>query len=211
MHIDQYTPEVVCQCLGLAGFEVTHTPGGPIDWIRLLLQPSFDPEVCLTISKAATAANVSVVAARRMIWHQLSPAPMLTDRDQGRIILEGYQQLAEALRSAAASSPTYIAICDGMQVDGIVMSSGEVTNRFRRNVSDRSLLGEAVSQAIAAAWGAVQSPYCRNALAAAGRYSGLELAPMPEPPRKPIIKTVVLGPEEDRHQLLKALDKQKER
>jgi len=62
-----------------------------------------------------------------------------------------------------------------------------------------------VGLAVITAWNCVSNVYCRNSLADAADYVGKKLPREAAPLRKPTVETMILGPEEDRAQLLEAL------
>lgn len=203
MQTDAYTPTNICQCLGLVGFDVDPQLSKANEAIRLLLKPSFHPEVCVTI----VDGRVSVVAARWMIWRQFEPAPMLTDRAEGELSEETFARLVAKFNEASTTvQGTGLAI-DGMPVDALLFRSGSQVLRVQQNVGLRAPFAAISAQVISEAWNSLESAYCRNALAEAGKYAGLTLPLTPEPPRKPTIETLILGPEGDRIQLMQALKK----
>jgi hypothetical protein len=203
MHIKAYTPETICQCLGLVGFEVDPGLSKAGEAMRLLLMPSFHPEVCITIADG----RVSVVAARSMIWRQSDPAPMFAYKDEGEITAESFSRLIAAFAEVADVTKASGLAIDGMPVDFLLLQRGSPLQRVQHNVGRQSRFATFAAQVVSAAWNSLQNVYCRNALAKAAKYGGLELPLIPEPPRKPTIGTLVLGPEEDRAQLLEALRK----
>lgn len=205
MLLAHYTPKTICQCIGLAGFETDPDIALTGEAIRLLLQPSFHPEICITVKNGPQDALVSVVAAQAMVWHQLAPAPILADQDQGQVSMECFTRLSTAVAAAGSSlDGTGVAI-DGMPVDALLMRNGELILKIHHNASTSSAFKTFVAHAISAAWSSLQSAPCRNSLAHAAKYAGLDLPLDPEPARKPTVETMVLGSEEDRQELLNAL------
>jgi hypothetical protein len=55
---------------------------------------------------------------------------------------------------------------------------------------------------------AIEHPGIRNALADTGRYVGLQIPVEAVPPAKAIVRTIVLGSQDETSQLLEALRKQ---
>ena len=70
MRIKGYEPDDICQSMGLQSFisDEVRTAGGPA--IRLLLMPSFSPEVCVTTYPAADDAALDVRTFDALLWHE---------------------------------------------------------------------------------------------------------------------------------------------
>jgi hypothetical protein len=79
-------------------------------WVRLLLKPSFHPEVCITFAQG----RVSVVAARFMICRLFEPAPMLTDRAEAAVDAAVFAKLLESLAPVAHPGAVPGIVIDGM-------------------------------------------------------------------------------------------------
>lgn len=210
MHPKDYTPEIICHCLCLAGFEADPVLSVVERSMRLLLQPTFHPEICLTIADAPERSIVSVAAAREMVRGQFAPAPVLTDRDKGEIAAGCFSELCDAFAEAADVRGSDIVI-DGMPVDALLFRRDVPILRVRWNASNPSPFSAFVARSISVAWNGIRNPACRNALAKAARYAGLDLPIIPVPQQKPIVRTMVLGLEEDRQPLLQAFRKQNDR
>ena len=203
MRIEAYTPEVICQSLGLPSFAADPSCTTAKEAVRVLLMPSFHPEVCLTIADGKS----SVVSAREMIWRQFEPAPMITDKAAGEVPAESVAVLAAALLQTTQDVELSGIAIDGMPTEIRLFREGKVLLEVRENVGRKSVLASYVAQAISTVWSSIENAYCRNALAEAAEYAGVSLPRVQEPPRKPTIETLVLGPEEERTQLLEALRK----
>jgi len=210
MRTEDYTSENICQCMGLAGFAVDESFVNG-DAVRLLLTPSFHPEVCITLVRSQANAKLSVVAAREMVWHQFEPAPMLSDRDDAVVPVELFSDIASAFQEIGKKSIGSGIAIDGMPIEVVVIRNGVPELRLAHNVGRQSEMQGIVAQVISVAWHGVQNAWCKIALANAARYAGLELPFTPEPERKPVIETLVLGAENDRLDILEALKKHHER
>lgn len=204
MRTEHYRPDTICHCIGVPGFESDPDLAAAGESIRLLLQPSFHPEVCITLNKCPEQATVSVVAARAMVWHQPSPAPMPTDSDRGEVSMDWLTCFAAAIATASGQEDAGLVI-DGMPVDALLVQDGRSVLKVRRNADCQSDFGACVAQVISTAWKSLQNIPCRNALAHAARYTGLDLPLFPEAAGKPSIQTLVLGTDEERRELLDAL------
>lgn len=204
MHIDAYTAEAICKCIGLPSFEHDPLCINATEAIRLLLMPSFHPEVCITLADG----KVSAVAARSMIWRQPEPFPVLSDRSNGDLEPDAFANLLECLASIAQSlEASRGVLIDGMPFELLRFTRGAITLRARGNAGGRGAESEFVAQAIRATWECSSDHHLRNALAEAGHYAGISLPLQSDLPRKPLVGTIVLGSADDRAELLEALRK----
>lgn len=206
MRTGQYTAEAICKCMGLPSFEADPACTGAVEAIRLLLKPSFHPEICLTF----VGGNVLVVCARSMIWRQSEPSPTLTDRAEGVIGPEAFRDLVSSVVPVSHPGAVPGISIDGMPSELLHFQRGSVELRVGGNAGRQGDFSAFVALAIVTAWKRVPDPYCRNALAEAAEYVNMRLPREHEPPRKPSLQTMVLGPKEDREQLLEALTKHRD-
>lgn len=208
MHLDEYTPDCICRCLGLAGFgsdPLLAAPGGTV--MRMLLLPSFHPEVCITIAGGSTGPVATVAAARSSVWHLAAPAAVPTDRDQAPIDAAAWSGLLAGFAALAGAAQEPVVVTDGMPVETLVVHPGQPPHGLRGNVGAAAAYAVFVAGLLPVVWRSLSDPACRNALARAGTYVGLDLPVAPAPERKPTIETVVLGAVADKQELLDALRK----
>lgn len=118
--------------------------------------------------------------------------------------MDCFASLAAALTTASSRDGAAL-IIDGMPVDALLVQVGRSVLKVRRNAGSQCDFGACVAQIISAAWSSLQNIPCRNALAHAARYTGLELPLFPEAAGRPSIQTLVLGADEERRELLAAL------
>jgi hypothetical protein len=207
MRIEQYTPDTIAQCMGLCSFFSDLSLQEKDIALRVLLQPSFHPEVLISITSSNGQERLEVIAARTMIFRQFEPAPMLTDRCEEPVaaVLEKVSsELSAALVPEFQRGEPGIAI-DGMPTDILLVRANTPSIAIEHNVGRQGRLSTLVGTIISLAWDSTKSHFCKNALAEAGKYAGLDLPHCPEPPRKPTIETMVLGNPEDKHELMEAL------
>lgn len=204
MRTDLYTAEAICQSMGLPSFDQDPACLRATAAMRLLLKPSFHPEICLTF----TDGKISVVSARFMIWHQFEPSPMLTDRAEGWMPDDTFIALLASTKPVAANPDAVPGlIIDGMPSELLCFSEGAVTLRAGGNAGRRGDYSHVIGVAITAAWERIANPHCRNALVDVAGYVDIKLPRDPEPDRKPTVETMVLGAEDDRMQVIEALRK----
>lgn len=96
---------------------------------------------------------------------------------------------------------------DGMNAEVALFREGVLVFRVTRVAGMRDDWAAILGRVIETTWESIESPYCRNTLADAGKYAGLTLPQETEPVRKPFVGTVVLGTEEERTEVLEALRK----
>lgn len=206
-----YTSENICRALGLGGFANDWQLAETDECIRVLLKPSFHREVCISIMCKAGEVSASVVAAVSQIWLQDWPVPQLTKVEQDAGILSELEfiRLSSLLNKLAESKqgPRFVVV-DGMQAHTVLRADREGKLNRDQNVGADAGYRAFVAEVIEQAYGAIDSPSIRNALADAGSYSGLKIPVVELTPPKDILRTLVLGNQEETAQLLEALRKQ---
>ncbi|WP_282296523.1 hypothetical protein [Stenotrophomonas sp. PS02289] len=203
MRTDAYTDDAICASMGLPLFE--HDPAclSAKRALRILLKPSFDPEICLSFVDGA----VSVVSARATIRHQFQPAPIPTDRARASLEPGSFTALLDDIERVADTAVGSGFMIDGMNAEVALFREGVLVFRVTRVAGMRDDWAAILGRVIETTWESIESPYCRNTLADAGKYAGLTLPQETEPVRKPFVGTVVLGTEEERTEVLEALRK----
>lgn len=206
-----YTFENICRALGLGGFANDWQLAEADECIRVLLKPSFHREVCISILCKAGEVSVSVVAAVSQIWLQDWPVPQLTKVEQDAAVLseKEFTRLSSLLNKSAEPKhgPRFLVI-DGMQAHTVLRADREGKLNLDQNVCGDASYRSFVAEVIEQTHGAVESPSIRNALADAGSYAGLRIPVVALPPAKDIVRTLMLGSQEETGQLLEALRKQ---
>jgi hypothetical protein len=192
--------------MGLPPFEQDPGCKEAAEGVRLLLKPAFHPETCLTFADG----RVSVVCARELIWRRLEPSPVLTDRTQAELSPGTFAGLLASLLQISDSGPSAVPgiTIDGMPVEVWYFRSGTLVLKIEGNGGKKGDFSAFIALAITTAWRCISNSHCRNSLAQAAEYVGTHTLPREvEPPRKPVVGTVFLGSEEDRAQLLGALQR----
>lgn len=208
-----YTSENICRALGLGGFANDWQLAEADQCIRVLLKPSFDREVCISVLCQAGTVSVSVVAAVSQIWLQDWPIPQLTQVDQevGMLSEQHYTRFVSLLNLAAESTQaSQVVVLDGMQAHSVLRAGHEGQLNLDQNVGGNASYEAFVAEAIGQAHSVLGRPSIRNALAAAGRYVGLRISLEVVSPAKDVVHTLVLGNKEETAQLLAALRRQHE-
>ena len=203
MHPANYTPHNLCNALGIGTPEPVLAQGEHAV-LRVLLTPSFQPEICLTVRGTAGDARVDVVAARSQIWHQtgIVPAAAATDADNAAIDQRRLDELCAAARLALRPGvPAGKIILDGVRAHAVLRTPGE-TLAFDAPLGEHAGLDGLVERLLSLAWDAVALPRLRNAIA---DQLSSERPRFDVPPDKPVFTTMVLGPAEDVEPVLAAL------
>lgn len=187
----QYTPDAICRAMGRPAF--VERGWSPVT-LRLLLEPSFDPEVCVTLTGQAEAARLSVVALATMLSRQSAPCVLAAWRDEVAIPAPVFAQAVEGFVAALVADRERegrMVCLDGMPVAAcLLIDSGLeqfACSPYRPEVSGF------VSSLVRLAWVSCQVAGVRDALAACGRYVGLNLPREPVPPTPELFRVAILG------------------
>ena len=197
---EQYTPNAICQSLGMGGFD---EPGLSSPTLRVLLKPSFSPEVCITLSGADPI--LSVVAATEMICRQLHPCAMATYRERTSIPATIATQMVADFRAVLTANRNeegrMACIADGMPC--VLMLATEAgTDRVECHAF-LSVEEAFISSLIRVAWESCHNAGVRNTLADCGRYVGLKLAREIVTPMPKLFRIAVVGTMDAKADLLR--------
>jgi hypothetical protein len=204
MKTDAYTPDAICRSLGIGPFNETWTRGRPLSQFRLLLCPSFDPEVFLSVEEVNGKLFASVNIARTHIWRLSQPGTVTCDRATTELVNLTFNDLEQEFRSALADNAQAVVVIDGMRMHAVLHMYSRVI-QIDDNPGTGSALGRFVATLIDRVYTATENVRCRNGLARAGRYVGLKLAMEPEAELPEVTTMVVLGTAEEQEDMLSAL------
>jgi hypothetical protein len=212
MRLEDYTADALCRAMALPGFrdEQALSQGG--EGLRLLLMPSFHPEVCITVVGGRDSA-VEVRALGQMFWNMGVPShhpPLYVD--SVKIPPATAAALDSDIRSAAASAENrkdlYVTI-DGMGTTGILRTSEGTTVEFEANVGTSKAFRERVGNFLRGIHVLLPSGRCRDAVADAGHYVDLELCIGDLPPDPNVSNILLLGSADDKNDLATRLARYK--
>lgn len=191
MRLEQYTADAICRSMGLDAFE----PTGPSPAVRVLLKPSFHPEVCLTLTPDAdpTRACLSVVALTESFWRQQAPRRLPELREEIAVPADVYSEAVTGLASALADRDRgdRMICVDGMGIECCHVSTDGI-ERFAEHVY-RSTLSTFLDRLIWVAWTACRVTGVRNALADCAWYLGKDYPRESDPERPPVRRVLILG------------------
>jgi hypothetical protein len=212
MQLSNYTSQNIARALGLTGFENDEDIAAAQVALRVLVLPSFHPELCLTFLKTPSGCTLSVISANEQIWQQAWPTPHRAETcvASGIVLAEALDGLITSARRADSTPNARVVVLDGMRVHTVLRVDRRREVDISENVGQRGAYGEFVAAALEIAWNAVSGPEVQNALRAAGSYVGSEIPEQSVPPKKPTVRTVVLGPEDVASQLLESLKRKHE-
>jgi hypothetical protein len=201
MHPDQYTAENVAAAMG-----VSFDPG-PIDsgWLtRIVLKPSFHPELCITVVRTDDSARAVVHVLIQQLW--LCPTPYRfgpCSKNSSTIDVTIAQDLFEHVVERT-KRPERSVVIDGMPYDAIVRTPTQVV-RCNGNASAEPLVRDALKELFPVLHQKMKTACVRNALARAAAYVRCQLEVVSSLPQAPSVDMAVLGDPEDRLALLTAL------
>lgn len=212
MDLQDYTPEAICRALGLDGFSTGWKRGLPMQELTALLCPSFSPELHLAFWDADGQTNVRATCAESQIWGlpQMATVSVVTE-----VSVVGDQSLAaleqEFRKSLEQSDKRGVVTLDGMTVHIAWRNFDSRVVVERANPGEGDALGRFVSALVNAAFAALNDERCRDALARAGGYVGLELPLSVPVETKPKTHIGVLGTPEGRAEVLAAIQASREK
>jgi hypothetical protein len=194
-----YTPDSICLAMGLLSFK----PGAPESgWVaRVLLTPSFDPELCFTVQSQGERCSVEIRVPHAQVFStRLAPQATWTARamlDESTALWL-YQRLEEPRPTPDGRR----LIVDGMGFAAILRTSNRC-QQIAGHVYDPAC--EWIADLLKALHGATSEPGCQRGIARAGWYVGLDLS-LPEPPVEPrTLRIGMLGVPAEREELAAAL------
>jgi hypothetical protein len=173
MRFDDYTDDMICTAMGFGPF----VPVGKPSVIRVLLKPSFHPEVCITLEPTL----LSVIALRSTLWREPVPRVMDGLSEATPLSTSQFDSITRAFHAASAANRNKLnyAMVDGMAASAVLKQEDQVTT-FSDNPF-RSPQAEFVAEILRLAYGLLSSIHLKNAVARCGGYIDLTLAAEPEP------------------------------
>lgn len=211
MQLDEYTADAICRSMGLDAFVEKSWLTSPLPVLRVLLKPSFDPELCITLARRTDSVGLAVVAAAEMVWHQLAPLPVKSFREQLELPLSVLDEAIDGFLGANTDtgSEGRKVFLDGMSVESCLISDAG-QQRLAEQVWTSPVV-EFVELMVSVAWNSCRDPRIRNALANAAKYVGIQYPLEREPLETPSFRLIVVGDPDSRsdffEQLRQRLDK----
>lgn len=165
--------------MGLPGFADDPAMSRGEQALRLLLKPSFDPEVCITLLLSRDSAVAEVRTFDKSFWSMSASA------EKPRTFLETvtipralFVKIPAKMRHALAEvqeKRKKIAVLDGVGANLMFRSPGEVLE-LRANVALSEQLRRLVASVLRHVHAGLPKGECRHALAVAGEYVEISLS-----------------------------------
>jgi len=124
MRLEDYTADAICRAMDLAGFIEESWMQSESPTLRVVLKPSFHPELCVTVGRCSDAAMLSAVALIESFWLQGSDAYLPRESEQVSLPVSVFDEVV-ALFSTAHNSfdPKRSYVCaDGMGSESCLVS-----------------------------------------------------------------------------------------
>ncbi|ESQ76834.1 hypothetical protein [Asticcacaulis sp. AC402] len=203
MRTEAYTPDAICESLGVGKFDLPWQKGQPWKQLRILLCPSFGPEVFLNLWEADGKAMARVVVGRTQIWNLPSPGRVTSDHSVNELTDTTFDQIERHFRLALVEPSPSVVTIDGMRVH-ILLKSAMSTIQIKDNPG-RSKLGEYLAATIERLYYSTNNQRCRNGLAQAGSYVEMKLASTPEKDLEEVSTIMVVGAPDEQAEMLEAI------
>ena len=207
MNREDYTSDTICREMNLPGFIEAPWVEAESPTLRVVLTPSFHPELCITVARGPKATLVSVVALAEHLWIQQTAVRLHSNREQVQLPLNVFEEVIDLCRAAHTGfDPNRQGICcDGMGSESCLVSRAS-TQRLRAHVNEHKATGLFVARLIELAWNNCRTARIRNALAHAAAYLGIKYPLEVLPGEKPITRLGILGTPEAREDYFRMID-----
>ncbi len=162
MNPQHYTSDAICQAMQLGAFVDPSWAGASSSVLRVVLTPSFHPEVCLTMVERPDSVLLSVVALNEQLWSHPAEVFRATSREEAKLSGDVFSELARRFETAVNSAgPVRRYVCiDGMGSETCLMVAGS-GKQLRAHVSSPDL-NQFVSRWLEVAWRKPQVTWVSN-------------------------------------------------
>jgi len=210
MRLEDYTADAICRAMGLSGFVEQPWTQAENQTLRVVLTPSFHPELCLTFSQSSDSTPLSIAVLLDQLWARPSVVCLpheCEEIDMPSVVFDEVLALFATARASYDPQRRYV-YCDGMGSESCLSSRGG-TQRLDAHVSSDAAVGKLVTRLIGLAWNSCRRARVRNALAQAARYLEIEYPLQDVPPQPPITRLAILGPPEEKRDCFEMLQRVK--
>ncbi|MBI4750697.1 MAG: hypothetical protein HY774_19600 [Acidobacteria bacterium] len=207
MNFSDYTEDRICQEFGFPSFASDPFLVNSLLSLRLLLQPSFDSEVCISLVICGPTATLQIAAFAEPYQYQPSPAwhPAF-DLESCEISLESTQTLIVSTEEALRNLPKRgLDVCDGMGFSLVILKKGWPS--FFKGNAGATHLQPIIAPLILLAQNHVQKPLCTHAVRQAGCYVGFNVESRRTYEPFPSNKLLLLGSPAESEEVIQALRK----
>jgi hypothetical protein len=178
MQSKDYATENICKAMGLVGFSNDPTFEDHQAVIRLVLMPSFHPELCITLTANEREAILSTIALTNQFDRRPDPTrslPIYSEKiEVSRSEFEKLFATARALAHNQQLSETSRGL-DGMSFSCLIKDRDKVWLFEDIYLAQGQALVSFVGAVLLSVYENVQKPECRNAIAQVGYYVSREL------------------------------------
>jgi hypothetical protein len=206
MLLEEYTADAICWAMGLPGFVEQAWMQEVDPTLRVVLTPSFHPELCITLAHSSNGALLSTVVLLEQLWAQRSSVHLPHEREQVSISTAVLDEVLGLFAAAHASfdSQKRCVCVDGMGSESCLVSRAG-TQKLDSNILSDTAVRQFVARLLHVAWNSCCQLRVRNALAQAARYIEMEFPMQIAPPQPHVTRLAVLGTPEERHDFFKQL------
>ena len=177
MGLDDYTPDAICDKLDVGPFRPIARCERCRGELKVLLCPSFKPEVCLVFREHGAQTQVRVACAKPQIWGSAFRRVKVL-ADSGRFREPTLAELERRFRSAIAKPDERdIAVLDGMRVHIAWHLAHHCLLLENAQPSLNEPLKKFVGSLIVYAFDSIADSYCRDCLVDAANYVGIHGLP----------------------------------
>lgn len=207
MNFSDYTEDRICQEFGFPNFASDPFLVNSLLSLRLLLRPSFDAEVCISLVICGPTATLQIAAFAEAYQYQPSPAwHPAVDLESCEVPLESTQTLIVSAEEALRNLPKRgLDVCDGMGFSLVILKKGWPS--FFKGNAGTTHLQPIIAPLILLALEYVQKSLCTHAVRQAGFYVGLNVEPRRISEPFPSNKLLILGTPAESQEVIQALRK----
>jgi len=204
-----YTADAICRAMNLSGFIDPAWAGGEYPTLRMVLTPSFDPEVCVTISSQNDHALISIVVLAEQFWAKFPAAVIASSREEISVSAEKFGEWLKLFETASGSIEEN---GRSVTIDGMISECCLVSRRGVRQFKTQGsqpAVKPFLAEILGVTWNNCSRPRVRNGLSAAACYLDLKF-PIQEVPEEPPTSLIaILGTPEGRKEFFAMLEQVK--
>lgn len=209
MNLNNYTEDRICREMGLPGFTSDPLIENSFLAVRLLLKPSFHPELGISVIISGPEALLQTAALGEQLWTLPSAAwhPSFAIETQEFSRNEG-ERMVSATESAFLSlggsgKSRGMTLIDGMPFVLAFIKKGWPA-LFQGNACAPQF-GEIIKPYLQLAWEHANDEICKRAIHSASRYVGLNLPPLEANHHTPATRLLFLGNQQETQQVINAV------
>jgi hypothetical protein len=203
MKVIRYTSDEICQAVGLPEFVDREWSIGTL---RVLLRPSFHPEVCITVSRPN---EISVAAAGEMVRRQSVTGTVASYRESMVVsdaFISGLEEKYKSAVKAHQNPEGRVVRLDGMSIHCVYEHEAGLLEFKDHPYREESK--SFVRELLQIVWDATVQVGVKNRLADCARYVSLTLPKFEASPQPPLYRVAVIGGPDERAEVLDDIERQ---